>query len=246
MDSLTVFHQCADTQKKLFYRHFLNNNKVGEITCVNGLENEDSYLFERFEVNGVGFIVVFRLVSEDSMISEGISYRERAVEDFVALKRNEIRKKYDEFLERLRVEGKTLAQAAEEVQKAGGDPAMVDYKEFTREQLEDTMAPGRRRINGDRNTRIQILYRQTEIPNDLQRAGLEVFELPMPEAVMDLLVTLQEEDRISWKKENLVDNDVRDDLGCHLPFLKGSVDVHPSIYRFPEKELDVSRVAGIA
>lgn len=245
MDALTVFHQCADTQKKLFYRHFLCNNKVGEITCVNGLENEDSYLFERFEVNGVGFIVVFRLACEDSMIAEGMTYRERPIEDFVAIKRDEVRKRYDEFLERLKVEGKTLAQAAEEVQKAGGDPSIVDYKEFTRAQLEDTMTPGRRRINGDRNTRIQILYRQTEVPSDLQQAGLEVFELPMPESVMDLLVTLQEEEREEWKSQHLVDNDVKDDLGCHLPFLKTRIDVYPSIYRFPEKELDVSRAAGI-
>jgi hypothetical protein len=107
------------------------------------------------------------------------------------------------------------------------------------------MTPGRRRINGDRNTRIQILYRQTEIPSDLQQPALEVFELPMPESVMDLLVTLQEEDRESWKKEHLVENKTQADLGCHLPFLKERVDVYPAIYRFPEKELDVSRAANI-
>lgn len=245
MNSNRVFEKCAEIQQKLFCKHFLSNNRTGEIVCVNALDNEDSFMFERFEVSGVHFIATYRLLGEDSLITEDFYYDQKPVAHFVEIKRDEIKQKYDEFLNRLRVEKKTLAQAAEEIEKAGGDPSSVDYKEFTRDMLEDTMHPGRRRINGDRNTRIQVLYRQTEIPNDLQKAALNVYELPMPDCVLDLLPLITEKEREEWKEMHLEPNASKHDLGCHLPFLKTCVDVLPVIYRFPERELDVERVANI-
>ena len=245
MDALATFNMCAETQKKIFCKQFLSNNRVGEIVCVNGVDNEDSFLFERMEVHGVGFIVTFRLVSEDSLISEGSFWEEYPIQDFVNFKRREGEVQYQKFMNQLKKENKTLQQVADEIQKAGGDPRSVDYKEFTRAQLEDSLTPGRRRINGDRATRLQILYRQVEVPNDLQQAALEVFELPMPVEVVDFLSVYHEKEREEWIAENLSPAPLGLEMGCHLPFLKNKCDVKPVIYRFPERELNMERAANL-
>ena len=245
MAALATLERCADIQKRLFYKQFLNNNKVGEIICVNGVDNADSFLFERMEINGVGFVVAFRLMGEDSLISEGCYYQEYPVADFVHLKEAEGKMQYQKFMAQLKKENKTLATVAEAVRLAGGDPSSVDYKEFTRTQLEDSLPPGRRRINGDRNTRLQILFRQYDIPNDLQKAALEVYELPLPESAIELLTSYKEEDREAWIAEHLVQCPAGIDMGCHLPFLNTTCDVHPIIYRFPERELDMERAANL-
>ena len=245
MSALATLAECAETQKRLFYKQFLNNNKIGEIVCVNGFENSDSFLFERMEVHGVGFIVTFRLVGEDSLISEGLHFEERPVAQFVLEKKSEMEVKYKKFMDHLKKENKTLATVAEDIRKAGGDPSVVDYKEFTRDILEDSMHPGRRRINGDRNTRIQVMYRQEDIPNDLQKPALEVFELPMPDEVSEFLLAYQEDAREAWIASHLVPCPPGLDMGCHLPFLKQKCDVKPVIYRFPERELDMERAANL-
>lgn len=245
MSALQTFLDCAEIQKKLFFASFLEHNRIGEIICVNGVDNEDSFLFERFDVHGKGFIVSFRLLSEDSMISEQIHYSPKPVATFISSKNDELWGRYQDFIKKLENEGKTLEAYKQEILLQGGDTRSVDFTEFTRETLESTLMPGRKRINGDRNTRIQIMQRQIEIPNDLQKPSLNVFELPMPVQLCDYLLCTTAELREQWEKENLVEN-VKGSyhLGCNLPFLKDRVEVNPEIYYFPEKELDVERELG--
>ena len=244
MSSIDLFQKCADIQRDLFYRNFMANNKVGEITCVNAHETEDSYLFERFEVNGVGFIVPFRLVCEDSCIMENRYYEQKTVQELVSLKNTEQKQRYADFMKKLEKENKTLAQVADEIEKAGGDPRSVDYKEFTRDMLEDSLHPGRRRINGDRNSRIQIMYRQQDIPNDLQKSAVETFELPMPAEVLDFITILDGKEREEWMETHLTPTLKEVELGCHLPFFHKVTNVIPIIYRFPEREVDVEKAVG--
>ena len=245
MSALQTFLDCAEIQKKLFFSSFLEHNRIGEIICVNGIDNEDSYLFERFDVHGKGFVVSFRLMSEDTLISEQIHYSTQPVATFVKSKNEELWGRYNDFLKKLAQEGKTVESYKQELLQQGADTRSADFKEFTRETLEDTLAPGRKRINGDRNTRIQIMQRQVEIPNDLQKPAVNVYELPMPAQVCDYLLCLTAEEREDWEKENLVDT-VKGSyhLGCSLPFLKDRVEVAPDIYHFPERELDVERELG--
>ena len=245
MSAIQTFLDCAEIQKKLFFANFLCNNKVGEIICVNGVDNEDSFLFERFDVHGRAFIVSFRLLSEDSLISEQIHYAYAPVAEFVESKNHELRKNYQEFLNKLEKEGKTLMEYTAELVQNGGDARSVEFKTFTRDVLEDTMAPGRKRINGDRNSRIQIMQRQVDIISDLQRPALNVYELPMPIPIFDYLLCLTDTDRKKWEDENLVDTIKGiQDMGCRLPFLKNREEVEPIIYTFPEKEVDIERELG--
>jgi len=244
MSALDVLMECAEIQKKLFFNSFLSGNKLGEITCVNGVDNEDSYMFERFEVHGKGIVVVFRLLCEDTLISENISFSYIGIESFIAEKNKEMRNRYEIFLERLAIEGKTLQEAKQEMMSQGGDPTTLDFKEFSRDLLEDTLHPGRKRINGDRNTRLQIMHRQSEIPSDLQRPRLNVFELPMPTELLDYLVAVSEDARIKWEEDNLDASPRYAELACKLPFLRKVTDVFPRIYEFPDKELDVERELG--
>jgi len=244
MQALDVLFQCAEIQKKLFFTNFLHNNKLGEITAVNGVDNEDSFLFERFEVHGKGIIVAFRLLCEDTLISENISFSYIPIHQFIEEKNKELKNRFEIYLEKLGAEGKTLQDAKEEYRSQGGDPSNLDYKEFTRDVLEDSLQPGRKRINGDRNSRLQIMHRQSEIPNDLQRARLNVFELPMPTELLEYLVCVTEEARIEWEEKHLHESPRHIDLSCKLPFLAKVTDVFPRIYEFPAKELDVERELG--
>lgn len=244
-DAIETLRDCAETQKRLFLSQFMSSQKIGEINCVNGFETDDTILFERFEVHGLGFIVCFRLLSEDAMDAIGKKYEELPIQEFLIRKNQDLLTKYNHFLDALKEEGKTLQEVKLEIVQKGGDATSVDFKELTRDTLEDTLHPGRKRINGDRNTRIEILHRHTEIPNDLQKAALSVFVLPTPQAVKELLPFTEAEEKEVWKDVNLVPM-IRDQvIGCHLPMLKDVVNVYPTIYRFPAKELDVARAAHL-
>lgn len=244
-NAIATLLDCAETQKKLFLSQFMSTQKIGEINCVNGFETDDTILFERFEVNGLGFVVCFRLHSEDAMDAIGKKYDEYPITEFLRRKNEDVLAKYNHFLEALKQEGKTLQEVKLEIVQKGGDATSVDYKEITREVIEDTLHPGRKRINGDRNSRIEVLHRHTEIPNDLQKSALSQFVLPMPAEVKKLLPLTEMEEKEIWKDAHLVAM-IRDQtIGCHLPMLKDVVDVYPIIYRFPAKELDVSKAAHL-
>ena len=129
-----------------------------------------------------------------------------------------------------------------EVQAAGGDPTQFDLKEFTRFHLEEMLAPGRKRINGDRHSRIQIMHRHTEIPNDLQKPAVSTFELPLAPEVEAYYAFTDMSAQSEWAQLHLLPMTREYDVGCYLPLLKRVIDVYPVIYRFPEKEVDVERI----
>jgi hypothetical protein len=239
---LDLLRQSGDLQRKLFFEQFMSSGKVGEITCVNGVDNEDTIMFERFQ----DFIVVFRLMSEDSCIVAGVTCQERPVEEFVKEKSQEQNDKYKQFLHQLVLQKKTIEDVKDEIVANGGDPAQLDLVPFTRFHLEEMLQPGRKRINGDRNTRIQVMMRSKEIPNDLQKPAVWVYLLPKPLEVKifyeDLETLEQREDFEAVHFQPMI----RDmDVGCHLPILQRVIEVYPTIYRFPEKEVDVERAMNM-
>jgi hypothetical protein len=132
MSALSLLQQCGEIQKKIFFSQFFQSGKVGEITCINGVDNEDTVLFERFE----NFIVCYRLWCEDSCDSVAKHYTERPVADFVAEKSAEQSARHTDFLKSLVLQKKTLDELKEEILANGGDPSQVDLKEFTRFHLE--------------------------------------------------------------------------------------------------------------
>jgi len=236
MSALTLLQQCGEIQKKLFFSQFFQSGKVGEITCVNGVDNEDTILFERFE----HFIVCYRLWCEDSCDSVGKHYLERPVADFIAEKGAEQSSRYTDFLKSLVLQKKSLEDIKEEILAQGGDPSQVDLKEFTRYHLEEMLQPGRKRINGDRHTRIQVMHRHIEVPNDLQKPAISAFVLPLPEEVEEYYAFTSMEDKDEWVTRCLSPMMRNEDMGCYLPMMARVVDVYPTIYRFPEKEVDLS------
>lgn len=238
MASIALLRECGEIQKKLFLRQFFQSGKVGEITCVNGVDNEDTIMFERFEA----FIVCYRLWSEDSCDSVGRRYNELPVADFVAEKNNEQTSKYKDFLRTLVLQKKTLDELKAEIVAQGGDSSQVDLKEFTRFHVEEMLQPGRKRINGDRNTRIQIMQRHLEVPSDLQLPAISTYVLPLAEEVEQHNSFLSMEEKDEWVAAHLSPMFRDEEVGCHLPLLSRVVDVYPTIYRFPEKEIDLSNV----
>lgn len=239
---LQLLRDCAEHQKRLFYEQFMSSGKVGEITCVNGQDDEDTLMFERFS----DFIVSFRLLGEDSLLTRGKNVVERPVEEFVREKANEQSEKYKQFLHQLVLEKKSLEDVKEEIVKEGGDPSVLDLVPFTRHHLEEMLPAGRKRINGDRNTRIQVMVRSKEIPSDLQLPAVWVYVLPEPEEVETFYKKLETlEDREAWESANLLPmmRDVH--VGTQLPVLKRVIEVTPIVYRFPDKEVQVDKAAGL-
>lgn len=238
MSAVQILRACADLQRELFYTQFMSSGKQGEITCVNGVDNSDTILFERFSE----FIVVYRLLSEDSCDATGRYYPQRPVEEFIQEKSVEQSEKYKHFLHSLVLEKRSLDDVKEEIVAGGGDPNSVELTPFTRSHLEEMLAPGRKRINGDRNTRIQVMMRSSDIPNDLQRPAVLTYVLPMPADVDHFfkdITTLEE--RSEWEEENLEPMLRESQVGTSLPMLKKVVEVVPTIYRFPENEVDVEK-----
>jgi hypothetical protein len=240
---LDLLRQSGELQRKLFFEQFMSSGKVGEITCVNGVDNEDTILFERYE----DFIVTFRLWSEDNCLAGNKHFVERPVEEFVREKAQEQSEKYKAFLHNLVLQKRTIEDVKKEIEEQGGDPAQVDLVPFTRFHLEEMLQPGRKRINGDRNTRIQVMMRSREIPNDLQKPAVWIYVLPKPLEVKTFYEDLETlEDREAWESTHLQPMMRDHDVGCHLPMLQRVIDVFPTVYRFPEKEVDVERAANLS
>lgn len=104
------------------------------------------------------------------------------------------------------------------------------------------LQPGRKRINGDRHTRIQVMHRHLEVPSDLQKPAISAFVLPLPEEVEEYYAFTSMEDKDAWVTRCLMPMMRNEDMGCYLPMMGRVVDVYPTIYRFPEKEVDLSNV----
>jgi len=244
-DAIELMEMAGEHQKRLFYSNFMKSNKVGEIMCVQSDETGDTYIFERWSVVGVDFVVAFRLLSEDSMDVAGHSFQYRRIEEFVDEKERDNRRKFEVLEENLKEKrNMTLAQYRAEIEESGRDASFLRYQEFTRDMIEDRLPPGKKTIQGDRNSLIIVLERQQEIPNDLQRARLNEYVLGMPDEVLQLVNVNEDKDIKTFTETFLKHAPKNLGLSTTLPFFCHVQIVKPIIYAFPEKEMDVERELG--
>lgn len=240
MSSIEALIRCGDLQREVFYASFLHHQKVGEMICVNDDGTGDCYLFERWSIHGVAFVSCFRCLSEDSLITHDISYAYVSHEVIVAEKSIRQRRLYEDFLLAIADQHQTLEEVKRKAVAAGKDPALFEYTPYTREILEEKLPPGKKTIIGDRHSTIEILERQKEIPHDLQRPRLNKYILdPGPEIVELLAMDATEENVTAWKLRHLVPTPAQLKLSTTLPFLVNTANIIPTIYDFPDKELQV-------
>lgn len=246
MSSIATLKRCGDIQREIFFSNFLHHNKVGEMTCVNDEGSGDTFLFERWRIHGVDFVACFRLLSEDSLITHDISFAYRPHEELLAIKSERQLQLYTEFVEKLRAEGKTVEEVKAKAVAQGKDPTLFDYSPYTREMLEEKLPAGKKTIMGDRNTVIEVLERQQEIPNDLQRPRLNRYFLEVDATIKSLMALSEdvEEDVLEsqckeWIERFLVNAPRGINLRTVVPFLRETIEIVPTIYEFPAKELNV-------
>jgi len=235
--------KCGDIQRDIFFGTFLHHQKVGEMICVNDENLGDSYLFERWSIHGIDFVACFRLLSEDSMIVHDIGYAYTPHEAFLELKSQRQLQLYNQFIDKLTAEGKTVEEIKSKAAAQGKDPHLFDYVPFSREVLEERLPPGKKTIMGDRHTTIEVLERQKEIPNDLQRPRLNRYLLEPSASIVALLALVEgdtlEEDCRAWCHAFLADAPRNIKLSTTLPFLAETIEIFPEIFAFPDKELQV-------
>jgi hypothetical protein len=236
MSAILDLTKCGDIQRSIFYSSFLMHNKVGEMVCINDEDTGDSYIFERWQIHGVDFVACFKLLSEDSLITTCVGYQ--YLDHSIILEEKTARQRalYQQFLEKLQAEGKSLVEIKRQAEAQGRDSSLLDFKEYTRDMLEEKLPAGKKTIQGDRNSTIEVLERQKEIPNDLQRPRLNRYFLEPCNSIRALL-TLGEEDLIAWKHHFLEESPRTLPLNTRLPFLKETIVIRPEIYEFPAKEL---------
>lgn len=234
--SIAALLDAGESQRKLFYRNFLTHNKIGEMICVNDEERGDTLIFERWSINGVNFVAAFCLLSEESMIVSDRSVVYHNHEHLLSIKTAQQRILYEKFLDKLTAENLTLEEVKKKLMDKGEETSHLDFKPYTREMLEERLPPGKKTIMGDRNSTIEVLERQKEIPNDLQRARLNRYVLQPPESLTELQEIRSDEDLLDWESRYLVKTPPEIQLSTTLPFLKDVVYITPVIYSFPEKE----------
>jgi hypothetical protein len=242
MSAVNDLRKCGDIQRTIFFTNFLVHTQVGEMICVSDESTGDSYMFERWQINGVDFVACFRLLSEDSLISAGIHYVYKRHEILLEEKTYRQRQLHQQFLDKLAAEGKTLAEVKRKAEAQGKDPTLLDCKEYTRDMLEDKLPAGKKTIQGDRNTYIEVLERQQEVPNDLQRPRLNRFILTPSKSIRDFIATSEEsfEESIALFKSEHLEYAPRDiPVNTSLPFLRETILVVPEIFEFPAKELNL-------
>jgi len=234
--SIAALLDAGESQKKLFYQNFLSHNKIGEIICVNDEERGDTLIFERWSINGVQFVAAFCLLSEESMIVSDRNVVYHNHEHLLTIKTGQQRLMYEKFLDKLASDNITLEEVKKKLMEKGEETSHLDFKPYTREMLEERLPPGKKTIMGDRNSTIEVLERQKEIPSDLQRARLNRYVLKPPESIEDLKGIMSDEDLADWESRYLVKPPVEIKLSTSLAFLKDVIYITPVIYSFPDKE----------
>jgi hypothetical protein len=242
--SVDTLHACAERQKQLFYEHFLGRNRIGEILCVqNG--QEDTVLFERWEIHGKGFVSTTVLLCEDTLILDGTNVRYRPIMEFVRDRERVNKERFDKLDEILANDGMTREEAKQKALESGQNPSHFDYSEVTRQSIEDRLPPGKKTIQGDRRTEIMVLERQTEVPNDLQQSRLNVYRVLIPQFIHELIETKGDEQIEKWFEENTIRPDESTKIATTLPFVRHIHYVCPTIYEWPDKEVDIEKEAGL-
>jgi len=230
-----LLRRCGDYQRSLFYEQLLGTGKDGEITAVNRLDTDDTILFERCD----GFMLCTVLLGEEHFNITGKAVSVRPVAELVREKNNELSGKYKQFLDMLVREKKSLEQFKGEYAKSGGNPDELTFNELTRHHLDEMLKPGRKRINGSRSDRIQVMLRSSEIPNDLQLAPILVYEPEFPTEVKAYFELEDEELRQEWRDRYLIPIPKELGLKTSLPMLKDACYAGYTRYDFPEKEVQV-------
>jgi hypothetical protein len=244
-DAIDLLVSAGEHQKRLFYSNFLSNNKVGEIICVQCDDSGDTYMFERWSVTGLDFVVAFRLLSEDSMIVADMSYQYQPIQSFVDAKESDNRRRFEQLETSLKEKrNMTIEEYRAEVEASGRDASFLRYEEFTRDHIEDRIPPGKKTIQGDRNSCIVVLERQKDIPNDLQRARLNEYVMGMPDEILQLMNHENDDEMKGFSTNFLKFAPKSLGLSTTLPFFIHTQIIKPTIYAFPEKEVDVERELG--
>jgi hypothetical protein len=245
MSAADILLKCGEIQKVLFFENFMTHLRPGEIMCINEPEWGDTLIFEHWRIHGIDFILNFKLLSEDSLIARGINPSYTRHEVLLEEKTLQQRDLHAQFLERLRLDGKTLDQVKKQFEQEGRDGSLLDFKEYTREMLEERLTPGKKTIQGDRNSNVEVLERQKEIPSDLQRPRLNQYFLTPPSAIEDLKAldgleeTIFDEKVEEWKALYLEPAPKAPGLRTTYPLFKEVVSISPRIYSFPDKELQI-------
>lgn len=242
-ESIVFLTNCAERQKRLFYENFLNRHKRGEILCVQS-EQEDTVLFERWEIHGRGFISCTVLHCEDTLIQMGVTIPPRPISHFVEEREVVNKKRFEELKAHLLEKGMTLEQAKEQAIQNGQPPTPFIYSEVTRETIEDRLPPGKKTIQGDRNTEILVLERQKDIPSDLQQARLNAYHIPIPDFIAQFSELTDVEEIGEWITKNTQRPDKSIPISTTLPFFNEVHYVRPIIYEWPDKEVDIEKVVG--
>ena len=241
--SLDLLYACAERQKQLFYENFLARGRVGEILCVQN-NQEDTVLFERWEIHGKGLVTSTVLLCEDSVIIRGETPKKRPIEEFVEDRERINVERFAELEKILEKDGTTLEEAKQKAIEAGQSPLPFIYSEVTRTSIEDRLPPGKKTIQGDRRSEILVLERQTEIPSDLQQSALNVYRVSIPDFMADFIACKEEEEMAEWLTENTCHPTESVPISTTLPFVKQVHYVYPTIYEWPDKEVDVEKAIG--
>lgn len=242
-ESIVFLTNCAERQKRLFYENFLSRHKRGEILCVQN-EEEDTVLFERWEIHGRGFISCTVLSCEDTLVKQGVTLYPRPIAHFVEDREAVNKKRFQELEEYLEKQGTNLEEAKERAIQAGQPPTPFIYSEVTREAIEDRLPPGKKTIQGDRSSEILVLERQKEIPSDVQQARLNVYHIPIPEFIQKFTDMSDLEEIGEWITKHTQRPDKSIPVASTLPFFNEVHYVRPIIYEWPDKEVDVEKAVG--
>lgn len=241
--SLELLETCAERQKRLFYEHFLSRGRLGEILCVQN-QQEDTVLFERWEIHGKGFVSATMLLCEDSLHIRGINPTLRPIEDFVQEREQVNKERFAELEKVLEKDGMTLEEAKQKAIEQGHSTIPFTYSEITRASIEDRLPPGKKTIQGDRRTEILVLERQTDIPSDVQQSRLNVYHIAIPEFLKEFMAMKEDFEIADWISKHTSKAPEALKLATTLPFIHDVHVVQPIIYEWPDKEIDVEKVAG--
>lgn len=232
-----MLRRCGEFQRRLFFEQLLSSGKDGEITAVNQLDTDDTILFERCD----GFMLCTILHGEEHYNITGETFPIRPIEELIREKNRELSEKYKQFLDMLVREKKSLDEFKQEYSKTGGNPDELNYTELTRHHLDEMLKPGRKRINGSRTDRIQVMVRSSDIPNDLQLPPILVYRLEYPPEVEEYFSLETEEDLATWRSHHLVPTPPELGLKTTLPMLKQACFIGFTRYDFPEKEVQADK-----
>jgi len=242
-ESIVFLTNCAERQKRLFYENFLSRHKRGEILCVQN-EQEDTVLFERWEIHGRGFISCTVLLCEDSLIQQGISAQLKPIMQFVEEREVVNKKRFQELIEHLEKQGTTLEEAKERAIQAGQPPTPFIYSEITRDTIEERLPPGKKTIQGDRSSEILVLERQKDVPSDVQQARLNVYHIPIPDFIARFTDLSEVEEIGDWITKHTQRPEKSIPVATTLPFFNEVHYVRPIIYEWPDKEVDIEKAVG--